>query len=340
MKKLFPFFTFFSFWPNFLLALEVNYPKLNLFGREYFIEKGISELTFAKTVFYFYLFLVILAGLFALVGLVKAGFRWLTSFGSPIKLTLAKEEVLAVFFGLILLFASFLIFNSLNPQLLILKPSAPRLPRYQPPEIEIKEGVFVEILNEEKPILVPWDLPSLEETDWKGKIQRFILKDSSKTKYSVILFEKPFFKGKCRFLTNGPESDDKNVANFQFDSLLIVPQSPQSIYQPGEKIVLFSEAYLEKPILEREGVEIGGERIIKKIADLPIPIVKSFAFEKGEGKYLALFTKETGFRGPCFAFSIDIDDLERPHPSINYSPEDLGGNPRSLILLQTKKPFK
>lgn len=76
---------------------------------------------------YIYNLSLIIGGLVALGALIYAGFRYLSSAGSPEKLQDAKDQIRAALLGTLLLFLSFLIIRTINPSLVIfsLKPTVP-----------------------------------------------------------------------------------------------------------------------------------------------------------------------------------------------------------------------
>jgi len=80
---------------------------------------GCSSLTIM--VKYFYEWGISLGGLAAFVSLVIAGFLYLTSAGNPAKMQEAKNRVFGAFGGLALLLGSWLLLNTINPQLTTLQ---------------------------------------------------------------------------------------------------------------------------------------------------------------------------------------------------------------------------
>jgi hypothetical protein len=70
---------------------------------------------------YFYEWGIALGGLAAFISLVIGGFQYLTSMGEPARLAEAKDRIRSAFFGLILLLGSWLILNTINPQLTTLR---------------------------------------------------------------------------------------------------------------------------------------------------------------------------------------------------------------------------
>jgi len=84
-----------------------------------------------KLVQYFYEWGIALGGLAAFIALIIGGFQYLTSMGEPARLAEAKDRIRSAFLGLILLLSSWLILNTINPQLTTL---------YLPPEPFGKAG--------------------------------------------------------------------------------------------------------------------------------------------------------------------------------------------------------
>lgn len=112
---------------SFVLAqkpLEVAYPEI----------PGALTPTTTKTALpdyirYIFQFSLFLAALIAFGSFVYGGVRYLTSAGSPAAQRDAKDQITAGALGLLILTASFVILNTINPQLTAFKVSLPGLPR-------------------------------------------------------------------------------------------------------------------------------------------------------------------------------------------------------------------
>ncbi len=92
--------------------LEITYPNI-----------GVTPPTETSTMLpdyiqYIFKFSLMLAGLIAFGALVYGGFRYMTSVGSPDAISDAKKQMLASLVGLTILLCSWLILNTINPQLL------------------------------------------------------------------------------------------------------------------------------------------------------------------------------------------------------------------------------
>ena len=101
--------------PNVSFALELDYPTITI--------PGVGEITLSldmdlnTLIAWFYYFIIGIAGISAFVMLVWGGVQWLTSAGSPAKITDAKDKISSAFFGLLIILASWLILQVINPDL-------------------------------------------------------------------------------------------------------------------------------------------------------------------------------------------------------------------------------
>lgn len=82
------------------------------------LEEGIE---ISQMVKYFYEWGISLGGLAVFISLIMSGFKYLTSAGNESKMREAKEKINSAFLGLLLLLSSFLILNSINPELTTLR---------------------------------------------------------------------------------------------------------------------------------------------------------------------------------------------------------------------------
>ncbi len=113
--------------------LEVNYPG---------VEAPTSVMTpLSGYVIYIFNLSLIIAGLIAFGALIYGGIRYLTSAGSPVVVSDAKDQIFAGILGLIILLSAYLILTTINPQLVIVSPNIERLG--QGIILENNEGVKV-----------------------------------------------------------------------------------------------------------------------------------------------------------------------------------------------------
>lgn len=90
-------------------------------------------------------FLLMVAGLAAFVMMVLGGINYLTSVGDPGRMEDAKNQIFSAILGLIILLASWMILNTINPQLVELKePGTAASPTVTPPAPPVVAGNCLE----------------------------------------------------------------------------------------------------------------------------------------------------------------------------------------------------
>lgn len=97
-----------------LIELNLTYPEFGGFSLN--DNQNINEI-----VAWLYYFIVSISGISAFVMLIKGGFMWLSSAGNPSVLGEAKDIMTSAILGLIIVLASFLILQVINPELTTLK---------------------------------------------------------------------------------------------------------------------------------------------------------------------------------------------------------------------------
>jgi len=117
----------------FAQQVDVNYPDIPGADTP---EKNKTDV--ADYVKYAFNFALIASGIIALGVLVWAGFKYFTSAGSPQKMKDARDRIAAVLIGLVILFGSYIILTTINPNLVIFN-----LPRVRPIISELPPGVLV-----------------------------------------------------------------------------------------------------------------------------------------------------------------------------------------------------
>ncbi|MDD3729157.1 MAG: pilin [Candidatus Pacebacteria bacterium] len=96
---------YFSFARN----LELSYPTIGGLSPQN------TSFPISNYVSYIFSFVIYIAGIIALLALTVAGVNYLISMGNPGKIKEAKEKVLKVFFGVLIIFASFLLLRTISP---------------------------------------------------------------------------------------------------------------------------------------------------------------------------------------------------------------------------------
>ncbi len=98
--------------------LNLDYPTITI--------PGVGEITLSldmelnTLIAWLYYFIIGIAGISAFVMLVWGGVEWMTSAGNPSKITSAKDRMTSALLGLLIILASWLILQVINPELVIL----------------------------------------------------------------------------------------------------------------------------------------------------------------------------------------------------------------------------
>jgi len=72
-------------------------------------------------IYYFYKYFASVVGILAAVMIMYGGFRYLTSFGNPSRITAAKEQITSAVIGLLLVLGTYIILYTINPTLVRLQ---------------------------------------------------------------------------------------------------------------------------------------------------------------------------------------------------------------------------
>lgn len=114
-------------------ALEIVYPKIPGVPTPEYVTTGLPEY-----VEYIFRLAVVIIGLIVFGILIYNGVIYLTSAGNPTRLSEARNGILAGLLGGVILLSSFLIFNTINPQLVVLETA-----EMEPLEPFILPGIYV-----------------------------------------------------------------------------------------------------------------------------------------------------------------------------------------------------
>ncbi len=98
------------------LCLNLDYPKFGGFNINDPAQQSLTGI-----VAWLYVFFVGISGLAAFVMIVWGGVQWMSSQGNPIATGDAKDKIKMALLGLLLVLASFLILQIINPELTLLK---------------------------------------------------------------------------------------------------------------------------------------------------------------------------------------------------------------------------
>jgi hypothetical protein len=136
-----------------VLALEINWPT-SPFGTDLTVDSKLPDM-----VKYFYEWGIAIGGIAVFIALLFGGFLYLTSAGDPARLREAKDRIFSALTGLALLLGSWVILNTINPELTVLRP-----PSFEKPEV----GVDVSALEGATERKSCDYIKIYKDTYWKG----------------------------------------------------------------------------------------------------------------------------------------------------------------------------
>jgi len=171
-----------------------------------------SGATAAELVAYFFNLAVTVGSFIAVVMMVMAGIDYIMSRGNPAKIEDAKKRIQNTFFGVIVLTASLLILNTINPDLAVIKIN--ELSKEEQSEIDIEGlktiGVYL-YKADGKSLNLKTSTPSLVSQDFQNQTRSIKFENSESYRFGAILFSDDDFKGSCVYALNNV--DDLSAAN-------------------------------------------------------------------------------------------------------------------------------
>ena len=194
-------------------GVEVDYPTI---GEYHPVSTGAEA--FPEYLRYIVSFFIIGASVVAFGALAYGGFLWMTSAGEPLKMQKSKERIIASLAGLVLVFASFLFLNSINPELVELE------------EIKIEKvndvdapGVYLSLsgsFHEGDDDAMGENVRRINSSErglgsLEGNIQSIRIVNPTERRggeeevayrYVVVLHGKTNFEGRCRYFLNNQTS--------------------------------------------------------------------------------------------------------------------------------------
>lgn len=166
-QKIFFFFLFFAFFPFFVLSQELKYPQIPGITSPYL------GMPFEDLMRYFYHLSLIGGVILAILIFIYGGLLYLFSLGNPLRLKMAKEKMIFGLFGLLILYSSYLILKTIDPQLVIFKKGLP-------PKVTLQQIVPEREIEKEYP-------SSCEEIGYENELGEWInIEDQIKDLISIL----------------------------------------------------------------------------------------------------------------------------------------------------------
>ena len=119
--------------------------------------KGVTAATFARYIAGLYYFIISSIGVLAVVGIMIGGFQYLMAAGSPEKISSAKTSITSAIIGLIIALTSYLLFNTINPNLVKFEKGIEALKDVEGKRVELLLASDVGACLENDKAAVPFD---------------------------------------------------------------------------------------------------------------------------------------------------------------------------------------
>ena len=318
---------------NVVLAMEIQYPEI--FGH-----KLTSQTTTQGLVIYVYSFAVALGAVIVFCILVSAGLDFIMAGGEPAKISSAKNKIMGSFIGLIVLFSSYLLMNTINPDL------------PHPADMEMNcDRVLRDPLMKDVPVCID----RIKVVDGGEKISSEMTLDSSanlKLEDNEKIVIKRYYNLKEIWTFPKTEYQDvatlayRHVATTDFADEIMNIEITSEVksfklvpYQEG--VYLYDDVNLNvvagkiSPFFTNQSIDdLNDQAFLKKTKSFEI--VKP-RFLKEKIKPMPIFFAETGYRGQCFVMYSGDMQLDLKKLKFGSDPEPFGYNISSVIVVSSKE---
>lgn len=325
--------------------LEIEYPPFP------HIAAPTETVTLPNYIRYIYYFALGISGLVALGVLVWAGFRYLVSAGRPEVIKDAKDRMTAALLGMLILFCSWLILRTINPELVILRPPG-EIPSVIP---ALSPGVYlcrerVDILgfesekrkaelmetSEEQRIIVA-ELQGILETinehchlianqgnllmDFEDKVNWvYLVPSSGKQQYGVMLYEESYFGGRSSVLYGDGEGNVEELQNpseWPIQGFLVSSVRPFILnFHPSSSwyVKLYKSIYFNRDDPSEQSLTHSAGQINGADVFDVIPEIGSL---KIEGKLIVVFFKDPPGEGGSWGIESITDIFSQSDSNLN-----------------------
>jgi hypothetical protein len=145
----------FSFLMKPVFAQEIKFkPQINIGNFIAGQETNVTGLTFANYIVNFYTWSVRAIAILAVIMIMVAGFKWMTSAGNAPAINQAKDQMISAIIGLVLALGANLLLYSINPALVKLKPIKPT-----PIATIYLKSYCKDVPEDQRPAPVSWSYP-------------------------------------------------------------------------------------------------------------------------------------------------------------------------------------
>lgn len=256
-----------------------------------------------------------IAGLIAFIMLVYGGFRYLTSAGNPSAMSDANSQIFAGLMGIIVILGSWLLLNTINPQLLIINPETEesKLAATTASGVYLCAGENCKLFNTSQ---------SFIGGELNDKVTAVKFSNTVGVEYGAVLHEDKYYEGKCSVCL----SDNCDFSNAgEISSVHIFEKANTSsgkgvtLYQVENYNRRCGDACYQTCPPSPCGDNCAGFYTTEPglcwgpftTSEQNLNAGKVWSVEiDGDGKWLAALFLESGFEGNCEVLTISDEDTQ------------------------------
>lgn len=279
-------FLLFSF-ASFSFAVEIQYPRIPNAPN---INQNI--VTLPNYILYWFYFSIYISGILGLGVFIYGGLLYLTSAGNPARMADAKDKMFNAIIGIVIILASYLILNTINPQLVILN---------TPNEQELRNLGFstagiiiydkIDCADDANKYHLSSDTPLLDRTSVGNNSKSLKIGIDPSCIDKFIFYKEENYNGESHIvLPCSTKGCCKNITNLGFSpkSLKIIWKEDQV---PGIHIYANSGCKINDPTKD---VEIHSNNSL-----ITLSKTKSFKIIGDASSYYTIFHTKSDFSGKC-----------------------------------------
>lgn len=253
---------------------------------------------------YIFNFALAISGLIIFAALIYGGVRYLTSVGDPSKMKDGLDQIFAGVLGFIILFSSYLILTTINPQLIILT-----IERPEPPVLTFElPGVY--LFANEKWSPSPYSLSASNLEDFNDQVTKIRIENpkvwdpereewllTGDYAFGAVLHEDIDYQGRCKIFLDAPEEEGRDVGVNQPSSISVFRKTTKT---PYGQVTLCSQPEGQGTCQDYTSADpafLGG--LDNNVWSIEI-----------SGPYFVVLFEDAPDRGKCAVFTSSVPDLK------------------------------
>lgn len=307
-----------------VFAAEIKYPEI--FG-----QKITAQTTTAGFAIYFFSLAVALGAVLVFVVIVLAGLDFVMAGGEPAKISSAKKKIMGAFIGLILLYSSYLILKTINPDLLNPKDTGLSCDNLLKNEATKNMPICIDRVKTIEGEEIKKSEMTLESSKNLSLAdgEKIVIRKYDNVKEIWTFVEENYQGQATKLYDNKDASFPKEITNAVKSFKIIINQEGVYLY---DKTGFGVEDGLNAPLfLNTSSVDLTNQSFFKKTKSIEI-VAPRETLEKTKPQ--AIFFPQARHRGECFALQGNqITDLN----VVKFNNVSFGYNLASVIIFNSKE---